>query len=116
MLEDDLKIIFENLGWKESDKTGIYSTEELLLNTTFSNGTYEYNVKEFKRTYVDGTIMYIRSSLKSASNFRMSEDALKHNLAGPAVIFPDGKTEYWISGFQFNEENYNKVINHLLLG
>jgi len=43
----------------------------------------------------DGTIRYIR-------------DGKLHNSEGPAVIYPNGKEEYYINGFVFSKDEYKK--------
>jgi len=50
-------------------------------------------VKCFKST--DGIIRYIK-------------DNKLHNTEGPAVIYPDGKEEYYINGFKYSKDDYKK--------
>ena len=44
----------------------------------------------------DGTVRYIK------------ENKL-HNPDGPAVIYPDGKEEYHLNGFQYSKDDFKKL-------
>ena len=48
-----------------------------------------------KITSPDGAIRYIK-------------DGKLHNSDGPAVVYPDGKEEYYINGFQFTKDEFKK--------
>ena len=48
-----------------------------------------------KITSPDGAIRYIK-------------DGKLHNADGPAVVYPDGKEEYYINGFQFTKDEFKK--------
>jgi hypothetical protein len=51
------------------------------------------NIKRIKSP--DGIIRYIK-------------DGKLHNSEGPAVIYPDGKEEYHLNGFQYSKDDYKK--------
>jgi hypothetical protein len=46
-------------------------------------------------TSPDGIIRYVK-------------DGKLHNADGPAVIYPNGKEEYHLNGFQYSKEDYKK--------
>ena len=48
-----------------------------------------------KITSPDGIVRYIK-------------DGKLHNADGPAVIYPDGKEEYHLNGFQFTKDEFKK--------
>ena len=122
MIEKELKKAFDSLGWIESDDTGFYLSETIIFegigNTiAFGGISLNQNFKEVKREYIDGSIQYLRSAPDIVSQFHHNQKymLIRHNLAGPAVIFPDGTVEYWVSGLQLTEENFNIIKNYLLL-
>jgi len=39
---------------------------------------------------------------------RCIKDGKLHNTDGPAVIYPDGKEEYHLNGFQYSKDEYKK--------
>ncbi len=39
---------------------------------------------------------------------RCIKDGKLHNADGPAVIYPDGKEEYHLNGFQYSKDEYKK--------
>lgn len=51
-------------------------------------------IKRLKST--DGTIRFIK-------------EGKLHNAEGPAVIYPDGKEEYHINGFQYTKDEFKKL-------
>lgn len=48
-----------------------------------------------KITSSDGVVRYIK-------------DGKLHNADGPAVVYPDGKEEYHLNGFQFTKDEFKK--------
>ncbi len=51
-----------------------------------------------KITSPDGAIRYIK-------------DGKLHNSDGPAVVYPDGKEEYYINGFQFTKDEFQAFFD-----
>jgi len=54
----------------------------------------ENTIKRLKSP--DGTIRYIK-------------DGKLHSAEGPAVIYPDGREEYHLNGFQYSKEDFKKI-------
>lgn len=53
----------------------------------------ESQVKRYNAT--DGTVRFIK-------------DGKLHNTDGPALIYPDGKEEYYLNGFHYTKDEFKK--------
>jgi hypothetical protein len=53
----------------------------------------ESQVKRYNAT--DGTVRFIK-------------DGKLHNTDGPALIYPDGKEEYYLNGFPYTKDEFKK--------
>jgi len=58
------------------------------------NATTQSPIKRFKSP--DGTIRYVK-------------DNKLHNPDGPALIYPDGKEEYYFYGILYTKEDFKKI-------
>jgi hypothetical protein len=63
------------------------------------------NLDQYKNIYIEPTIIYSDGTKIWLFN------NLLHNINGPAVIHPNGNKEYWLSGDQYNEFEWNKKKN-----
>lgn len=88
------------------DIEGFYIIEEIDKGVLPNKSSY----REYKHTYHSGKIVFLREESFPETVFTNS---VIHCFTGPAVIMPDGTTQYFLFGNEISKQMHSDILERL---